>query len=173
MRQLSLTDELTRVANRRCFVDAVDAELSRCRRLKKTVAYMILDLDYFKSINDNYGHHAGDQVLKHVAKFVKDTLRDYDIFGRIGGEEFAVFLGQTQSIEALEIAERVRQVIDESPLHLDDVTIRLTASIGVSLCNASNCTYLELYNEADKALYRAKREGRNRSILYNSGCSLD
>lgn len=170
LRRLALTDELTHVANRRCFVESVEAELSRCQRLRKNVAYMILDLDYFKSVNDTYGHQAGDEVLKHVASLVKETLRDYDIFGRIGGEEFAVFLGQTEAKEALEIAERIRSIIENNPLSHQDVSIQLSTSIGISLAYAMNCSYVEMYNQADKALYQAKNEGRNRCVLYESYC---
>ena len=168
LRVLALTDELTQVANRRCFVDSVEAELSRCRRMNYPLAYMILDLDYFKLINDNYGHHAGDLVLKHVAVIVKKQLRDYDVFGRIGGEEFAVFLTQTDTCEVLNIAERIRQSIAETPLMFNDIAISLSTSIGITLCGASEHAYLDLYSQADQALYHAKESGRNCCQVYQS-----
>ncbi|WDE03720.1 GGDEF domain-containing protein [Thalassomonas viridans] len=161
LRQLALTDELTQVANRRCFVDSVEAELHRCRRHNYRVAYMILDLDHFKRINDSYGHQAGDMVLQHVAKLVKKLLRNYDIFGRIGGEEFAVFLGRTRVEEVLLIAERIREAIADTPLSYNGDSIRVTTSIGISLCTSVAHTYPDLYNQADQALYQAKANGRN------------
>ncbi|WDE00726.1 sensor domain-containing diguanylate cyclase [Thalassomonas actiniarum] len=166
LRQLALTDELTGVANRRCFVDSVEAELHRCRRHNYQVAYMILDLDFFKGINDNYGHQAGDLVLQAVAKRVKKMLRDYDIFGRIGGEEFAVFLGRTKVEEVLLVAERIREAIADNPLLYRGNSIAMTTSIGISLCTSVAHTYQDLYNQADQALYQAKANGRNMCQFY-------
>jgi len=166
LRQLALTDELTGVANRRCFVESVEAELHRCRRHNYQVAYMILDLDHFKGINDSFGHQAGDLVLQHVAKLVKKMLRDYDIFGRIGGEEFAVFLGQTQMEEVLIVAERIREAIADNPMCHKGMCIMLTTSIGITLCNSAEHAYLDLYSQADQALYQAKANGRNLCQFY-------
>lgn len=167
LRQLALTDELTQIANRRSFVDSVEAELHRCRRLNLDAAYLILDLDHFKQINDVYGHQAGDQVLKHVAKLISKMLRDYDIFGRIGGEEFAIFLGQAKKEEVLAIAERIRATLANHPVTYNDSQITVTTSIGISLCNAQAHAYPDLFNEADQALYLAKDKGRNRCELFN------
>jgi len=163
--ELALTDELTKVANRRSFVESVDAELARCQRLDKPSALLLLDLDFFKSVNDSYGHQAGDEVLKATAIRFKKALREYDIVGRIGGEEFAVFLSETDVQTALLVAERIRSMLADYPMKAGVVALCLTTSIGVALCRGQS-SFEQLFTEADAALYQAKRQGRNRVELY-------
>ncbi|MBU2280518.1 MAG: diguanylate cyclase [Gammaproteobacteria bacterium] len=163
--ELALTDELTKIANRRCFVESTNTELGRCQRLNLPSALLLLDLDFFKSVNDLYGHQAGDEVLKATANRLKKALREYDIFGRIGGEEFAVFLSETSPQTALQVAERVRSLLANYPIKAGPVELCITVSIGIALCKGDS-TFEDLYNQADSALYAAKRNGRNRAELY-------
>lgn len=172
LHKLALTDELTQLANRRSFVDSVESEISRCRRADcdSSIALLLIDLDHFKQVNDNYGHHAGDAALVHTADVLKKALREYDIVGRIGGEEFAVFLGTTEVDKAIEVAERVLTSLAGSQLNYQSEPIQLTASIGLT---ARNCTatFEQLYTEADDALYLAKGRGRNRVEVYSDSVS--
>ena len=164
LKKMALTDELTRVANRRSFVNSVNSELNRCRRTGASMSFLIFDLDYFKKINDNFGHPVGDRALVHVTSLISKSLRAYDILGRIGGEEFGVFLSNTTTTKALEIAERIRQTIEQSPLIEGQTEIKLTTSIGLTT-HGCNAEFEQLYEEADQALYAAKQGGRNQVVV--------
>lgn len=164
--QLALTDELTQLANRRSFVDSATKELARCQRKCEPSTMMLIDLDRFKSINDTYGHFSGDTVLKSIASTLIRTLREYDIIGRLGGEEFAIYLGQTDAELAKVVAERLRANIENTPVHCSGNVIHLTASIGCAV-QMANSTFESLYTQADEALYRAKKQGRNRIEFAN------
>ncbi len=161
---LALTDELTQIANRRSFVASVQAEITRCSRLHCGMAFFLLDIDHFKSINDTYGHQAGDEVLRQIARLVKSTLREYDIFGRIGGEEFGIFLSETTRATALEVAERLRQQVAEETLYIEGNTLGITISVGIALAR-DKTSFEQLYADADAALYQAKHSGRNRVVV--------
>ncbi|MCT8126758.1 GGDEF domain-containing protein [Alishewanella sp. BS5-314] len=163
LNDLALTDELTRIANRRSFVASVQSELNRCERLNCHIALLLLDIDHFKSINDNFGHQAGDEVLQQLARLVSSTLREYDIFGRIGGEEFGVFLAETDQKTALAVAERLCQLVASSPFSAAGQQLTVTVSIGVA--TGYNLSFESLYQEADTALYKAKHSGRNQVAL--------
>ena len=164
LKQLALIDELTKVANRRSFIDSVNSELNRCRRTGALMSLMIFDLDHFKNINDSYGHPVGDKALIHVTNLIEKSLRDYDLFGRIGGEEFAVFLSNTPPEKALEIAERIRKNIQSNPLCCENQKINLSTSIGLTTEN-SDVRFDKLYEDADQALYEAKQHGRNQVVV--------
>lgn len=161
---LALTDELTQIANRRSFVASVQAEITRCSRLHCGMAFFLLDIDHFKSVNDTYGHQAGDDVLRQIARLIKTTLREYDIFGRIGGEEFGIFLAETTRDTAIEVAERLRQQIADQSLYIDGNTLHITISVGIALAR-DNANFEQLYADADAALYQAKHSGRNRVVV--------
>ncbi|MAZ86525.1 MAG: GGDEF domain-containing protein [Cellvibrionaceae bacterium] len=165
--KLSLTDELTRIGNRRALIDSVDMELSRCRRTGASMSLLILDLDFFKKVNDTYGHLAGDAALVHVTRIIQNSLRQYDILGRIGGEEFAVFLSNTTIEKSMEIAERIRSSIELNLLNYEGRDIALTVSIGQTTLGC-NALFTELYDQADQALYKAKTNGRNQVVSYYS-----
>nr|WP_246317639.1 GGDEF domain-containing protein [Hyphomicrobium methylovorum] len=136
------------------------------RRPKKTTSLLMLDIDHFKSINDNYGHPAGDKVLAAAARRIKTAVRERDFVGRLGGEEFAVFLPQCSRRQAIEIAERIRSSIEENPILLDDGRrISITISIGATSDSASRTSLEQLLSSADQALYGAKSEGRNRVLF--------
>lgn len=163
---LALTDELTQLANRRSFVKSVEAELSRFSRSADSVAMILLDLDFFKTINDTFGHQAGDEVLICVADILRQATRQYDIVGRLGGEEFAIFLGATELKAAIVIAQRIAALFSSTSVQYNGQLISVKGSMGITSC-ADNVTFEKLYNEADKALYLAKLKGRNRIEVFN------
>lgn len=160
LHELAQTDELTHVANRRGFIHTVESELDRCHRHEAPVSLALLDLDLFKPINDRFGHQVGDQVLIHIADQVKSHLRPYDTLGRIGGDEFAIFLGETQNESARDVCERIRLAVEDSPFMVEDEQIDLGISFGVTTRHDTP-GFEQLYREADIALYQAKSRGRN------------
>lgn len=165
LEQEARTDPLTGCANRRWFVELARHELVRTHRHHKAMSMLLLDLDHFKAINDRYGHSTGDLVLKRVVEVCQDALREEDAIGRIGGEEFAVLLPETDREKAVEVGERVRQAVAASQVPAGDASpIRYTTSIGVSALQKGDTTIEALLNRADAALYRAKEAGRNRVV---------
>jgi diguanylate cyclase (GGDEF)-like protein/PAS domain S-box-containing protein len=157
-------DFLTGLSNRRSFMDRGEAELLRASRYEIPLSILMLDIDHFKQINDTYGHQAGDLVLKSLAKTIQVVLRNVDIIGRLGGEEFASVFPETGIEKATEVAERLREVISATEVTLPEgIKIHFTVSIGVAALLDKNSNIDMLLNEADKALYRAKQAGRNRT----------
>jgi diguanylate cyclase (GGDEF)-like protein/PAS domain S-box-containing protein len=157
------SDYLTGLASRRRFFELAENELARALRYGTELSVMMLDVDHFKKINDTYGHKTGDLVLKKLADTCRSTLRNIDIIGRIGGEEFAVLMPETGNKQALEASERLRSALASIQLPLDDgKQLHFTASFGVSVFDKQNGCLDLLLNQADQALYRAKSEGRNR-----------
>lgn len=156
-------DPLTQIGNRAAFDQALAKQISSFERHDTNFSLMVLDIDYFKKVNDTFGHIAGDQVLKSVATTIKNTLRCSDEVFRYGGEEFVVLLANTQQGGAKFIAERIRKSIEELNVELNK-TISVTVSIGVSSSEKNNdvSKTLEL---ADKALYQAKEAGRNQVVV--------
>lgn len=167
--RLAQTDFLTNLANRRHFMGLAEQEMARTFRYGGSLAVLMLDIDHFKNINDTYGHKAGDIVLQHFAMLCRQELRDIDTVGRIGGEEFAVLLPQTDDKGAREIAERLRQVTAEAEVALEDGRhLNFTVSIGVAAQQGGGASVDSLLVQADKALYEAKTQGRNRVAAYQS-----
>lgn len=166
--EIALTDELTKAANRRGFVQAVERELDRGARNDTPSTLALIDLDHFKPINDRFGHLVGDQILVHLSNQIQSQLRPYDVFGRIGGDEFALFLGDTNHAQAIEICERIRNTVEGNPMQVEASLIDLALSIGVTSQQAS-VRFEQLYQEADAALYRAKAQGRNCVQSYQAG----
>ena len=159
-------DYLTGVANRGHFMDQAEQELARAVRYSNDLSIFMMDIDHFKQVNDRYGHKIGDSVLKKLAQVCLNTLRTVDILGRIGGEEFAILLPETNMAEALEVAERLRQEIASSRLPLEEgLPVQFTVSIGVSSLATSDDNIDVLLNAADKALYKAKEAGRNQGCI--------
>lgn len=163
--QLATTDALTNVFNRRHFMEQAQVEQKRCRRENSGYALLMLDLDSFKAINDNYGHACGDAVLTNIAKTIKLELRDYDLLGRIGGEEFAILFPNTNSASALAISQRIRCSIEHLKIEFNNQIIQVTTSIGVALDEHSEKDLEEMFLIADKFLYQAKENGRNQVII--------
>ncbi len=150
-------DGLTNIFTRRTFFELFEHELERARRHSFSLSLFIFDLDYFKSVNDNYGHPVGDEVLCHIVKLCVQSLRKSDIVGRIGGEEFACLIPDTDGEAAKHVAEKIRRIIDESNhKHLPHCTV----SIGITEFTP-NDTSSQMYQRADKGLYAAKSSGRN------------
>jgi diguanylate cyclase (GGDEF)-like protein len=163
---LSSRDSLTNIYNRRSFFELSEKALNQGRRRKRTTSLLVLDLDRFKMINDSYGHHAGDDVLKEFADTVAKMVRSEDIFGRLGGEEFAILIPEIGREGALLFAERLRREVSMLSFPTDKGTASITVSIGVSECEYSNRDLQQLLDEADIALYRSKDAGRDRVTLY-------
>lgn len=161
LRKLSERDPLTEVFNRRAFMTLFDKAVSRTRRDGTPLALLALDLDHFKKINDTRGHAAGDAVLRHFVRLAEKNLRAEDVLGRIGGEEFAVFLPGTPVEGARHIAERLRSECAQAEVLHDGAPIRFTVSIGVSTAKPDT-TAADLMQRADDALYAAKKAGRDR-----------
>lgn len=155
------TDFLTGACNRRQLFALAERELQRAQRYKSPFAVLLLDIDHFKRINDHYGHLVGDSVLQHLVEMLKQQLRDVDIIGRLGGEEFLVLLPETSEAPALEIAERLRQEIAAGEVLLDSgEQVRFTVSIGITAMRGGD-NLNAIIRRADGALYRAKAQGRN------------
>jgi diguanylate cyclase (GGDEF)-like protein len=161
------SDYLTGLANRRYFIEQAENELARTLRYNGKLSVLMLDIDHFKKVNDTYGHKVGDLVLKQLAEVCRSSLRDVDLVGRIGGEEFAVLLPETASAQAMEAAERLRAAFASAQVTVSSgPPLRFTSSFGVVSLSEKNITIDTLLNRADQALYRAKEAGRNRVCLY-------
>jgi diguanylate cyclase (GGDEF)-like protein len=161
VQSLALTDPLTGLQNRRSLFQLGNIEFSRSDRTKRPFCCMMLDLDHFKRVNDNYGHLVGDKVLQEFAQRCKCFVRDVDLVGRYGGEEILIFLPETDSITALQIAERLRRSVEERPIIVSDQKIFITVSVGVSGKDENTDQLETLVARADQALYMAKHKGRN------------
>ncbi len=164
LRKLANTDPLTELSNRRHFTTLLEREIKRSRRNGNPLSLLLLDLDHFKTVNDRFGHNCGDMALKAFADTSRDILRDIDVIGRLGGEEFCIFLPDTDREGAYILAERMRQGIENIDLVSEkNEPIKLTVSIGVAMLdNVMGDRIEDILQRADKALYRAKHEGRNR-----------
>lgn len=172
--RLARTDALTGIANRRSFFEMLGAEFRRSRRYARQLSVLMLDLDHFKVVNDRYGHPFGDYVLRRLAEVVSESIRESDLVGRYGGEEFAVALPEAGAEQAMRAAEKLRLAIAATEFRTDGVPpegeppVKITISIGVaSLSPDDDQDEFELIRRADQALYEAKRTGRNREVLYS------
>ncbi|HEY5715541.1 MAG TPA: GGDEF domain-containing protein, partial [Psychromonas sp.] len=159
---LARTDPLTNMLNRRAFFECGSIEIERSLRYKSSLAVMMIDLDRFKSINDNYGHAAGDNTLLSVANTFKAMIRNMDIIGRIGGEEFAIIVPHADLEIATELAQRLRLGIEKTEIIIDGKPVKITACFGVTRIDVKSESLDEALKRADKALYLAKENGRNR-----------
>jgi diguanylate cyclase (GGDEF)-like protein len=162
VQKLAITDALTGLYNRRGFEELGRRELERQRRFGHPLSAMMVDADYFKQVNDNYGHKVGDQVIRAVAKRLVSSLREVDIIGRFGGDEFTVLLPETDLYTALSVAERIVHTVRELPIIAEQFALQLTVSIGVVKAEANVPNLDALLEQADQAMYTAKQSGRNR-----------
>lgn len=165
VQSLAFTDPLTGLHNRRSLFELSRIEFSRAHRLNRPICCMMLDLDHFKQINDNYGHQTGDQVLQEFAKRCKNSVREMDLIGRYGGEELIIILPETDLITALQIAERMCESIAEAPIKIPNGEISTTVSVGVAAKDENTAQLETLIARADQAMYIAKHKGRNRVAL--------
>ena len=160
------TDYLTGLNNRRSFIERTEIELYRKERYGREFSLIMFDIDYFKYINDRYGHNTGDLVLKEIANICRNVLREVDIVGRIGGEEFAILLPETDIVQATLVAERLRVSISNGKVFPTlNEEVKFAASFGVTFTKDANKSINELLNQADNALYKAKNSGRNRVVV--------
>ena len=163
--QLATTDSLTGIANRREFIMRGAQEISRCKRYDGSLSLLLIDLDYFKRVNDTYGHAVGDMVLTRFVEIVKKQIRLVDFFGRLGGEEFGILTPESAEVPAYSFGERLRSSVQDMLVSVDGSDIRVTASIGISSFRPGCDSFEALLSNADKALYRAKDNGRNRTEM--------
>lgn len=167
LEESSRTDGLTQLLNRSYWEFCLSRELKRSQRYGSQVSLIIFDLDYFKSVNDTYGHLAGDEVLRQVARTLKETVRETDICGRYGGEEFGVIVTESGIDAAQILAERIRVAVESLNIEFDGQRIPVSVSLGVTGFDKSFSTHEELISAADQALYQSKEHGRNCWTAYS------
>jgi len=164
--RMAITDGLTGLFNHRNFQEKLTAEFRRLERFSASLSLLLIDIDFFKKINDSYGHPAGDEVLREVSRIIRETIRSVDIPARYGGEEFAALLPGTNHEGALKMAERLRESIEKTNFPIEGKKLRVSVSIGAATSPHDAAAKEELVEKADKALYYAKRNGRNRCVLW-------
>ena len=170
--ELATTDSLTKLKNRRLFYTQAQENLIACRRYGKDMSLLLLDIDHFKKVNDNFGHHAGDEVLVKVAQLLAHMVRGVDTVARFGGEEFAVLMPETNRLGAAVLGERIRAAIEREHIKVDGRHIPVTVSIGVTTLAAEDIESIDqMLNIADQRLYLAKNSGRNRICVSDDGKS--
>jgi diguanylate cyclase (GGDEF)-like protein len=162
---ISKTDELTGLANRRHFEQVLDAFYHQARRYNRPMSVIVMDVDFFKAINDAGGHQAGDDVLKQVSAAIEEACRKADLPSRFGGDEFAVLLPETAALDAESVADRIRMAISQTKLHVRGMDLNVTVSLGIADLNAGEMDGPSaMMGLADRALYQAKQDGRNRIV---------
>lgn len=163
--RMTTMDGLTEVFNRRYFEDALERELARARRYERPLSLVLVDLDHFKTINDEFGHLAGDAVLKEVALTMRSRTRREDVLARYGGEEFALLLPEVDHHGAAQLAEKARKLVERLCVAYQDKELRVTLSAGVATASKKKEEGVDLIRRADEKLYQAKIAGRNRVML--------
>lgn len=166
LQQLSSTDRLTGLYNRGHWEENLKATYARHQRYGNNSSLIMFDIDHFKRVNDTYGHQAGDKVIEQVAHLVREHVRDSDVAGRYGGEEFGVVLSDTDKAGARMFAERLRKAVEEMDVPYGDVVIRFTISLGVADLSQPSNSHADLIAWADEALYTSKKTGRNRVTVH-------
>ena len=172
LRQIAETDSLTGAQTRLGFERDVNREIERSRRYGGSASVIAIDLDHFKSINDTFGHQAGDRVLQAVVRICKQNIRCVDLVCRLGGEEFVIYLPETDILGAKHVAKKLRKIMEETPISFNGNEIRFTASFGVARYSDRTHTFNDLLHQADYALYEAKTSGRNKVICYSDRLKL-
>jgi len=172
LERLARTDVLTGITNRRHFFELAEAQFAVAQRYSRDLTIMMLDVDHFKSVNDRYGHLAGDLVLQFVAQECQHHMRTTDIFARYGGEEFICLLPEQTEKGAVELAERIRRMLEQAEVKFEAQSLKVTASFGLALIQKeSGLTLEQLIDRADQALYQSKRDGRNRITVWQAAQS--
>jgi diguanylate cyclase (GGDEF)-like protein len=160
--RLTTVDGLTQIYNQRYFLESLEREISRAHRYHRELTLILFDIDFFKKINDSYGHLAGDHVLKHLAAVLKPRIRREDLLARYGGEEFAVICPEIDAKNGATLAEKIRKTVERASFRFEDTKIPVTISLGVATLGPEVHNTAEFLKLADERLYRAKTEGRNR-----------
>ena len=166
---MATTDQLTGLFNRHYFSSELVKQINTWRRYQRPLSILILDIDYFKKVNDAHGHIAGDYVLRALAKICQNAVRDIDTVARIGGEEFAILLPSTAVNGAMQTAERIRKETESFSFKYEDTRFRVTVSLGVAELTDESWSITEFMKAADEMLYKAKNAGRNRCVAKNIG----
>jgi diguanylate cyclase (GGDEF)-like protein len=162
MQRLAITDPLTNLYNRRGIYEFGRREIERSRRFSRPLTAIMFDLDFFKQVNDRYGHNTGDQVLRCIADRIQRNVREVDILGRLGGDEFIILLSETDLFTASNMAERLRKIVADTPAIVDGgLSVPVTISIGIAKATTGTLDLTSLIHGADLALYEAKQNGRN------------
>jgi diguanylate cyclase (GGDEF)-like protein len=161
LERLATVDSMTGVCNRRHFMVLAEAEWTRFQRYHRPFSLLLFDIDRFKSINDGFGHDAGDRAIVHVCQVCNANRRSSDTIGRVGGDEFAVLLLETDAAQAEVVAERLRRAVEDHPLAVDGAAITLTVSVGLAQATLGQASVDSVMKLADQALYLAKARGRN------------
>ena len=170
---LALTDALTGLGNRRYFDETLSREMARTKRNASPLSLVLLDIDFFKKINDVYGHTTGDTVLKELATLIASNLRQCDWIARYGGEEYALILPDTPCLEALKLLERLRLLVEKYVFDRGHSPMKITVSLGITQYDVKRHTLSSFIAEADEALYEAKHHGRNQVRVYGLGAAGD
>ncbi|MSP89859.1 MAG: sensor domain-containing diguanylate cyclase [Alphaproteobacteria bacterium] len=166
--RLATTDSLTDALNRRAFLEIVKKDIVRAKRYQRPLSVLLLDIDHFKDINDKFGHATGDAVLKALVATARSSLRVQDVLGQVGGEEFVILLPETPAVNALVLANRLREGLGSIRIEVDAASVRFTVSIGITGCLYANDTVDDALKRAELALYAAKDAGRNRVELQSA-----
>ena len=162
IQELTITDDVTELNNSRFLYQALDREIKRSRRYRKQFCLIFIDLDYFKNVNDKYGHLAGSHLLREFGEVLRQTLRDVDLITRYGGDEFVLILPETPPTRGLRVAKRLREVLNQHEFHPDrNLTLKITASFGVSTYPEDAQSALDIIRAADQAMYRVKQSTRD------------
>lgn len=164
LKKITMTDSLTNWSNRRALDIHASKEFERAKRNSNVFGFVLLDIDHFKQINDNFGHKAGDNALVHFCRTIEEVNRQYDYEFRLGGEEFALLVSDTSEHAIQQIAERIRLLVKAQQIETENGTLSMTVSVGVATSSAEDSTWESVLNRADKALYQAKQTGRDKSI---------
>ncbi len=162
--QTFISDNLTQLANRNRFDERLQVEFVRARRHGRPLSLVLLDVDFFKNVNDSYGHQVGDAVLANIGRILNARLRGDDLGARVGGEEFAMLLPETRLEDARALADELRTTIDRTPAVINEVEIGVSVSAGCAALDDADTSVAELYGRADERLYAAKEAGRNRVL---------
>lgn len=168
LERLAVSDSLTELPVRRFFLQRLEDELARARRHEAPGALVMIDIDHFKALNDQYGHLVGDEVMRSIGALIRANVREIDLTARYGGEEFALYLVETPQESALAVAERMRRTIASQTIRAYDETVHVTVSLGIAMFPVHGEVSAELLEHADQALYQAKSQGRNRVVLYGA-----
>ena len=162
VQELAITDSLTGASSRRYCLERLNEEMERSKKFKYAFSFLMVDIDHFKDYNDRYGHLVGDAILKDVSQTIKENIRQIDLMGRYGGEEFSVILTETDKKQAKFAAERIRKSIEDKSIRVYDENLKVTVSVGVSTFPGDAKDTQALIEKSDSALYKAKQTGRNK-----------
>lgn len=168
VQELAITDSLTIVFNRRYYLERFREEIKRSGKFNYKFSCLMIDIDYFKSFNDRYGHIVGDAILRELSRTIQETIRQIDLIGRYGGEEFSVILSETDKDVAGLAAERIRSAVQDRRIRVYDEELKITVSIGISTFPQDGKDIERLIDKADSALYQAKQAGRNRVCIFGA-----